>query len=104
MSENPYEAALEGQITDNMRKGLPDPTKGKEEMTFDEWLEYGTTRSWNSAPICFKHDGVPDPDEDCTHYILVYKSTEATRKMNIKFAPSTWRAHSRGHKWWNLEI
>ena len=79
-------------------------TKGKEEMTFDEWLTYGITRHWSSAPICSIHDGKPDlskyeQDGECSHYMLVYKDMEMFEDMMENFPPAYWRAHTRGLSW-----
>jgi hypothetical protein len=102
MLENEYEQNLE--ISEYMRNGLREPLPGKEEMSFEEWLEYGASRYWNSAPICFKHDGTPPPAEECTHYILVYRNYDQDQRSKQEFAPATWRHHSRGVKWWNREL
>jgi hypothetical protein len=75
------------------------PTPVKEEMTFDEWLTYDITRSWNSAPICHTHDSFPADDNRCVHYILVYKNLELADDMMDKFPPAYWRAHTRGLEW-----
>jgi hypothetical protein len=102
MLENEYEKSLE--ISEYAKQGLPDPVKGKEEMTFEEWLTYGSSRYWNSAPICFTHDGIPPEKEGCHHYILVYKNFDQAMESTKEFAPATWRHHSRGFKWWNKEV
>lgn len=75
------------------------PKPGKEEMTFDEWLTYGITRSWNSAPICKTHDGFPEYGSDCTHYILVYRNPDQADIAMDTFPPAYWRAHTRGLEW-----
>jgi len=75
------------------------PTPSKEEMTFDEWLTYGITRSWNTAPICKTHDGFPDDDNRCVHYMLLYKNPEEANQSMEDFPPAYWRAHTRGLDW-----
>jgi hypothetical protein len=75
------------------------PTPGKEEMTFDEWLTYGITRDWNSAPICHTHDSFPSNKDRCVHYMLVYKNPEDANNMMDTFEPAYWRAHTRGLEW-----
>jgi|AntAceMinimDraft_11_1070367.scaffolds.fasta_scaffold03250_6 hypothetical protein len=69
---------------------------GREEMSFDEWIEYGLSRSWNSSPICRTHDGMPEDVDACNHYLLLYQNTEEVETMMAKFPPSYWRAHTRG--------
>lgn len=79
-------------------------SRGKPEMTFDEWLTYGITRYWTSAPVCKTHDGSPDltkyeENDECIHYMLVYKNAEVFEDMMENFPPSYWRAHTRGLTW-----
>lgn len=76
----------------------------KDDMTFDEWLTYGVTRYWSSAPICETHDGRPDTSEykkndECFHYMLIYKNSEVYEDMRENFPPSYWRIHTRKLNW-----
>lgn len=75
-------------------------TNGKEDMSFDEWLLYGFTRFWSSAPICATHDGFPDESTDCRHYILVYKNEDEADKAMEEFPPAYWRAQLREGMTW----
>jgi hypothetical protein len=102
MIENEYEDSLE--LSEYAKNGHPDPVAGKPEMTFEEWLTYGSSRYWNSAPICATHDGLPPEKEDCRHYILLYKNYNQHVEATQEFAPATWRHHSRGFKWWNKKV
>lgn len=75
-------------------------TTGKIEMSFDEWLLYGFTRFWNSAPICATHDGFPAKSEQCQHYILVYKNEDEAEITMEQFPPAYWRAQLRDKMVW----
>jgi hypothetical protein len=78
--------------------------ESKEEMTFDEWLLYGFSRDWNSAPICETHDGFAktkeeDESKECIHYLRLYKNLESLNKVLEEFPPAYWRSHTRQMEW-----
>ena len=80
------------------------PTEGKKDMSFDEWLLYGITRNWSTAPICETHDGFAKTtsekdSNDCVHYIRLYKNEEAFHEVIEEIPAATWRAFTRNLEW-----
>lgn len=79
-------------------------TPGKEDMSFDEWLIYGITRNWSTAPICETHDGFAKTEEekinaDCVHYLRLYKNASQIGNLIDEFPPASWRSYTRKLEW-----
>jgi hypothetical protein len=103
MKKNPYEN--DEQISETLRSGGKEPVPGKPEMTFDEWVAYGTSRDWASFPICNTHDGFPEEVDDiCQHYILLYKNVKEAETSRDTFRPAAYRAYTRNQRWWNIDV
>lgn len=80
------------------------PAEGKAKMTFDEWLVYGISRNWSTAPICETHDGVAKTTKEsesgsCVHYIRLYKNSNIAYEVMEEFPPAAWRSFTRDLKW-----
>ena len=76
------------------------------DITFDEWIEYGWRQGWVGPVVCYTHDGFPlsedemdswaDGNDDCLHMIRVYENQEHRLAVEVADSPTNWRASNLG--------
>lgn len=78
-----------------------------EEMTFDEWLQYGLDQKWCGPAVCYTHDGVPATGEEedqmyeedpCIHIIRLYEDEATKLAVEENHQASVWRATNSGYE------
>jgi hypothetical protein len=102
---NPHQTV---RATD-MRKQPPNTTndnKGQNQMTFDEWLQYGYKNNFCSPPVCEIHDGLPttatedeqfsEGEDPCIYILRLYDDNATSKGVEANHSASTWRATNLG--------
>jgi hypothetical protein len=92
-----------------MRKQPPNTTndhKGQNQMTFDEWLQYGYKNNFCSPPVCEIHDGLPttatedeqfsEGSDPCIYILRLYDDNATSKGVEANHSASTWRATNLG--------
>ena len=74
---------------------------GIEEMTFDEWYEFGISQGWVSPFVCEIHDGVPislmeeiamqNGEESCIWVMRRYADEKEKAQVENFSPPDVWR-------------
>ena len=72
-----------------------------EDMTFEEWFQYGLEHSFCGPPVCPDHDGIPTTEEEdewwnengeiCISVVRLYADDLERMLVEQNHSPSLWR-------------